>query len=99
MPSGSLGYLQTSGDIRDLLHLLNVGMAMKILSIVTLVAALGAVEEAIQPCDGRESFDMDFCLVFHSNVILASTCSWEADPTLRALIRSTGMMVRYWIEK
>ena len=72
MPSGSLRCFSTNGASRDTLHFLDVKVAMEILCIVTLVPALGAMEEAIQPSNGRESIDVDGCLVLCSNMILAS---------------------------
>ncbi len=52
---------------------------------MTLVAALGAMEEVIQPNNGRESIDVYGILVLCSNMILASSSGWEVLPTLRAL--------------
>jgi len=72
VPSGSLRCFSTSGASRDTLHFLDVKVTMEILCIVTLVPALGAMEEAIQPSNGRESIDVDGCLVLCSNMILAS---------------------------
>ena len=73
MPSGSLECLYTSvARSRYPLHFLDVKVTMEILCIVTLVPALGAMEEAIQPSNGRESIDVDGCLVLCSNMILAS---------------------------
>ena len=72
---------------------------MKIPCILTLVLALGAVEETIHPSYRRMSINLDFWLVLSSNMVLASCNGLEGVLTLRALMRWTRMIVRHWIER